>query len=51
MISSQTGYMYPIPNEIELQILQTPTEQLMDLPFIKETALQRIRHKVIPFLW
>ena len=41
MISSQTGYMYPIPNEIELQILQTPTEQLMDLPFIKETALQR----------
>ena len=41
VISSQTGYMYPIPNEIELQILQTPTEQLMDLPFIKETALQR----------
>ncbi len=41
VISSQTGYMYPIPNEIELQILQTPTEQLMDLPFIKETAMQR----------
>ncbi len=41
VISSQTGYMYPIPNEIELQILQTPTEQLMDLPFIRETALQR----------
>ena len=41
VISSQTGYMYPIPNEIELQILQTPTEQLMDLPFIKETAYQR----------
>ena len=41
VISSQTGYMYPIPNEIELQILQTPTEQLMDLPFMKETAYQR----------
>ena len=41
VISSQTGYMYPIPNEIELQILRTPTEELMDLPFIKETAYQR----------
>ena len=41
VISSQTGYMYPIPNEIELQILKTPTEELMDLPFIKETAYQR----------
>ena len=41
VISSQTGYMYPIPSEIELQILKTPTEELMDLPFIKETAYQR----------
>ncbi len=41
VISSQTGYMHPIPNETELQILQTPTEQLMDIPFIKETAMQR----------
>jgi NAD(P)-dependent dehydrogenase (short-subunit alcohol dehydrogenase family) len=41
VISSQTGYMYPIPNEIELQILQTPTDELMDLPFVKETAMQR----------
>ena len=41
IISSQTGYMYPIPNEIELEILNTPTEQLMDLPFIRETAMQR----------
>ena len=41
VISSQTGYMYPIPNEIELQIQKTPTEELMDLPFIKETAYQR----------
>ena len=36
--SSQTGYMYPIPNETELEILKTPTEKLMDVPFIKETA-------------
>lgn len=41
IISSQTGYMYPIPNEIELEILNTPTEQLMDIPFIRKTAMQR----------
>ncbi len=40
IISSQTGYMFPIPNEIELEILNTPTEKLMDLPFIRETAMQ-----------
>ncbi len=39
VISSQTGYMYPIPHETELEILATPTEKLMDLPFIKETAM------------
>ena len=38
IISSQTGYMYPIPNETELEILKTPTEKLMDVPFLKETA-------------
>ncbi len=41
IISSQTGYMYPIPYETEQEILNTPTEQLMELPFIRETALQR----------
>ena len=40
VISSQTGHMFPIPNEIELEILNTPTEKLMDLPFIRETAMQ-----------
>lgn len=40
IISSQTGYMYPIPYETEIEILNTPTEKLMDLPFIKETAMQ-----------
>ena len=39
IISSQTGYMYPIPNEVEVEILKTPTEKLMDVPFIKETAV------------
>ena len=41
VVASQTGYMYPIPNDIELQILQTPTEELMDISFIRETAMQR----------
>ena len=41
IISSQTGYMFPIPNDVELQILGTPTDELMDLPFIQETAMQR----------
>ena len=40
VISSQTGYMYPIPYETETEILNTPTEKLMELPFIKETAMQ-----------
>ena len=40
IISSQTGYMYPIPYETEIEILNTPTEKLMDLPFIRETAMQ-----------
>ena len=38
IISSQAAYMYSIPNEIELEILRTPTEKLLDLPFIKETV-------------
>jgi len=40
IISSQTGYMYPIPYETEQEILNTPTEKLMDLPFIREIAMQ-----------
>ena len=39
IVSSQTGYMYPIPYEEEQKILNTPTEELMELPFIKETAM------------
>ena len=40
VISSQTGYMYPIPYETEQTILNTPTEKLMELPFIKDVAMQ-----------
>lgn len=40
IVSSQTGYMYPIPHETEQQLLNTPTEKLMELPFIRETAVQ-----------
>ena len=40
IISSQTGYMYPIPYETEQEILKTPTEGLMELPIIRETAMQ-----------
>eukprot|EP00833_Pecoramyces_ruminatium_P009712 jgi/Orpsp1_1/1183744/evm.model.c7180000086528.1 len=38
IISSQTGYMTRIPDEVEQQILSTPTEKLMDIPYIKENA-------------
>ena len=40
VISSQTGYMYNIPRETEQEILNTPTEALMDLPFIRDIAMQ-----------
>ena len=40
IISSQTGYMNPIPYEIEQELLNTPTEQLMDVPYIKDEAMQ-----------
>lgn len=39
IVSSQTGYMMRIPEEVERQILSTPTEKLMDIPFIRETAM------------
>ena len=40
VISSQTGYMMRLPDEAELQILKASTDELMDIPYIKETALQ-----------
>ena len=38
--SSQAAYMYPIPNDIELQLVNTPTEGLKDVKFIHEVAMQ-----------
>ena len=40
IVSSQTGYMYPIPNEADLEILRTPTEGLMELSIIRDVAMQ-----------
>ena len=40
IISSQTGYMHRLPDEVELEILRTPTDKLMDIAYIKETAIQ-----------
>ncbi|MBQ7635012.1 MAG: SDR family oxidoreductase [Bacteroidaceae bacterium] len=40
IISSQAAYMYPIPNDIETQLLQIPTEGLKDIAFIKEVAMK-----------
>ena len=40
IISSQTGYMHRIPDAVELEILRTPTEELMNSAYIRETAVQ-----------
>ena len=39
IVSSQTGYMYPLDYKTELEILNTPTEKLMELPIIKDVAM------------
>lgn len=38
VISSQTGYMHRLPDEVELQILFASAEELPKIPYIKETA-------------
>ena len=40
IISSQAAYMYPIPNDIELQLVNMPTEELKNVKFIQEVAMQ-----------
>ena len=40
IISSQAAYMYPIPNDIELQLVNTPTESLKDVKFVQEVAMK-----------
>ena len=40
IISSQAAYMYPIPSDVEVQLVRTPTEQLKEVKFIQEVAMQ-----------
>lgn len=40
IISSQAAYMYPIPNDIELQLVNTATEDLKDVKFIQDVAMK-----------
>lgn len=40
VISSQAGYMYPIPNDVEVEIVRTTTEQLKQVTFINDVAMQ-----------
>ena len=40
VISSQAAYMYPIPNDDELQIVNATTDQLAELPIVKNVAMQ-----------
>ncbi len=40
LISSQAAYMYAIPNDIELQLVNTPTEELKNVKFIQEVTMQ-----------
>ena len=40
IISSQAAYMYPIPSDVEVQLVRTPTEELKNVPFIKDVAMQ-----------
>lgn len=39
IVSSQTGYMMNFSQEVEQQLALTPTEELADLPFVKEDAV------------
>lgn len=40
VISSQAGYMFPIPNDAELQIVNATTEELSALSIIKDVAMK-----------
>ena len=39
IISSQAAYMYPIPNEDELQIVNASTDELAALPIVRNVAM------------
>ena len=42
VVSSQTGYMYRIPEEDEQAILAATPDELMELPIVKNVALQNV---------
>ena len=35
--------MYPIPNDIELQLVNTPTAQLKDVKFVRQKSFKKDR--------
>ena len=39
VVSSQTGYMMHFSQEVERQLALTPTDELADLPFVREDAV------------
>ncbi|MGN1022400.1 MAG: SDR family oxidoreductase [Lachnospiraceae bacterium] len=47
VVSSQTGYMMRIPEEVEQQILAAAPDKLLEIPYIKETALQNTGYAYI----
>ena len=40
IISSQAAYMYPIPNDDELKIVNAATDELAALPIVRNVAMQ-----------
>ena len=44
LISSQTGYMMRLPDDVEQAILSTPTEELLDLPLHKRGSHAESRY-------
>ena len=40
VISSQTGYMMRLPDDVEQQIVNASSDELLEIPYIKETAFQ-----------
>ena len=40
IISRQAADMYPSPSDVEVQLVRTPTEELKNVPFIKDVAMQ-----------
>lgn len=46
VVSSMAGYMFPMPDEQQQALLRTPTEALLDLPFISAIDDSRLAYGV-----